>query len=99
MFQNCSSLKNLYATNWSTGNVTSMNSMFYGCSSMNFLDCGNWSTNKVTTMHSMFRGCGEMNDDSVDFSSWCVSKFTNGEDTAFRTGTDITEAPAWGQPC
>ena len=60
--------------------------MFKGCSSMNFLDCGNWNTSKATSskMNNMFQGCGEMNDASVDFSSWCVYAFRNGEPSNFR---------------
>jgi surface protein len=99
MFENCSSLKNLYATNWNVSKVSYMSNMFKNCSSMNFLDCGNWNTSTVQSMNAMFSGCGEMNDDSVDFSSWCVSGFNTGEPSAFRSGTDITEAPAWGQSC
>jgi surface protein len=101
MFQNCSSLKNLYATNWNVSKVSDMRYMFQNCSSMNFLDCGNWNTSAVTrdNMSNMFNGCSEMNDASVDFSSWCVRNFNMGEPVGFRTGSDITEAPAWGQPC
>lgn len=101
MFQNCSSLKNLYATNWNVSKVSTMSRMFENCSSMNFLDCGNWNTSAVTrnNMTYMFSGCSEMNDASVDFSSWCVANHNTGEPTSFREGSDITEAPAWGQPC
>ena len=50
-------------------------------------------------MNNMFQGCGEMNDASVDFSSWCVYAFRNGEPSNFPEQTDITEAPAWNRDC
>ena len=57
MFQGCSSLTSLDASNFDTQNVTTMLSMFYSCEGLTSLDVSNFNTQNVTNMYGMFYGC------------------------------------------
>ena len=56
MFFNCPNLSSLDLTNFSTGNVTDMNSMFGYCQ-LSSLDLTSFNTANVTNMYMMFISC------------------------------------------
>ena len=106
MFSGCSSLVKLHPTNWDTSAVTNMSYMFNACSSLTFVDLAEWDVNAISYsteanngMYQMFHGCSSLDNDGVNFSKWCVSKFTD-EPRNFRTGgTLFVEKPDWGYAC
>ena len=57
MFCDCSSLENIYLSNFNTQNVTDMRYMFYKCNSLTNIDLSNFNTQNVTNMSFMFSGC------------------------------------------
>ena len=59
MFFNCPNLSSLDLTNFSTGNVTDMNSMFGYCQ-LSSLDLTSFNTANVTEMNFMFQGCSAL---------------------------------------
>jgi surface protein len=106
MFSGCSSLVKLHPTNWNTSAVTTMSYMFNTCSSLDFVDLAEWDVNAISYaseanngMYQMFHGCSSLDNDGVNFSKWCVSKFTD-EPRNFRTGgVKFVEKPDWGYAC
>ena len=50
LFNECSSLKNLYLNNFDTKNVSDMRRMFENCSGLNNLYLNNFDTKNVTNM-------------------------------------------------
>ena len=77
-----------------------------GCSSLKFVDLENWDVNAISYasesnngMTYMFHGCSSLDNGGVNFSKWCVSKFTD-EPQNFRTGgVKFVEKPDWGYAC
>ena len=59
MFYGCSSLKELFLTNFNTNKVTNMEGMFFDCSSLKELNLSNFNTNNVTNMKRMFTRCSD----------------------------------------
>ena len=57
MFSGCSSLKELYLSNFNTNNVIDMSYIFYNCSSLKELNFSNFNTNEVIDMRNMLFGC------------------------------------------
>ncbi len=60
MFKDCSSLKTLDLSSFTTTAATGMSSMFNGCSSLETLDISGFKTNNVTDMSNMFSGCSAL---------------------------------------
>ena len=56
-FYRCSSLEELYISNFNTNKVTDMNSMFFGCLSLKELNLSNFNVSNVNNMFCMFYGC------------------------------------------
>ena len=67
MFFNCPNLSSLDLTNFSTGNVTDMNSMFGYCQ-LSSLDLTSFNTANVTNMYHMFFGCSALK--SLDLTNF-----------------------------
>ena len=68
MFQSCTSLVEVNASEWDTGKVTSMYQMFENCSSLEVVHIANWDVSDVTTMWCMFNECVELR--SLDVEHW-----------------------------
>jgi surface protein len=67
MFYNCSSIENIYPSNFNTENVTDMECMFYGCSLLKILIISNFKTGNVKNMGHMFYGCSSL--EELDLSN------------------------------
>ena len=67
MFFDCPNLSSLDLTNFSTGNVTDMNSMFGYCQ-LSSLDLTSFNTANVTNMYHMFFGCSALK--SLDLTNF-----------------------------
>ena len=57
MFNDCSSLKEIYFINFETIKATSMSAMFQKCNEIENLDLSNFNTSNVTDMKVMFSRC------------------------------------------
>ena len=70
MFQDCSNLKELDLSGWSTANtdITSFNNTFMGCKSLVTLKLPAWDTSNVEWMTSTFTNCEKLK--SVNLSTW-----------------------------
>ena len=75
MFNGCSNLTSIDASNWDTSSVTNMISMFNNCSKLTTVDVSNWDTSSVTNMSNMFNNCSSLT--SLDVSNWDTSSVTN----------------------
>lgn len=75
MFNYCSGLASLDASNFDTSNVTNMSVMFDSCSGLTSLDLHNWDTSKVTSMSQMFNSCSGLA--SLDVSNFDTSNVTS----------------------
>ena len=73
MFFNCPNLSSLDLTNFSTGNVTDMNSMFGYCQ-LSSLDLTSFNTANVTNMYMMFISCQNLS--SLDLTSFNTANVT-----------------------
>ena len=73
MFFNCPNLSSLDLTNFSTGNVTDMNSMFGYCQ-LSSLDLTSFNTANVTNMYMMFISCPNLS--SLDLTSFNTANVT-----------------------
>ena len=60
LFNNCSSLKEIYFNSFETDKATNMKAMFQNCSNLENLDLSNFNTSKVTNMAQMFKGCSKL---------------------------------------
>ena len=60
LFNNCSSLKEIYFNSFETDITTNMKAMFQNCSNLENLDLSNFNTSKVTNMAQMFKGCSKL---------------------------------------
>ena len=82
LFNGCTSLTRVNASNWNTSNVTNMAYMFYGCKSLTSLDVSGFNTSNVTNMAYMFAGDDSTNPihlklTSLDVSNWDTSSVIN----------------------
>ena len=59
MFWGCSTLEEIYLSNFKTNKVTNMRAMFSGCSSLKELNIDNFDTINVKSIDRMFSGCSE----------------------------------------
>ncbi len=75
MFDNCSNLTELNASNFDTSKVTDMSWMFFNCHSLTSLDLSSFNTSKVTDMTRMFYNC--MNLTSLDVGNFDTTNVTN----------------------
>ena len=75
MFNNCSSLTSLDASNFNTEKVTTMQDMFSNCFSLTSLDVSNFNTSQVTNMYTMFYSCSSLT--SLDISHFDTSNVPN----------------------
>ena len=60
LFNNCSSLKEIYFNSFETDKATNMKAMFQNCSNLENLDLSNFNTSKVTNIAQMFKGCSKL---------------------------------------
>ena len=87
MFQVCSSLPSLDATNWDLGNCTTMNRMFHSCESLVTVEGSEtWNTGNVTDMYGTFYNNPRLAD--LDVSTWNTSNVTTMEQM-FRGNVDL----------
>ena len=82
MFNACSSLTQLNASNWDTSKVTNMGAMFNGCSKLANLDLSNFDTSNVTSMSYMFNNCSQLT--QLDVSNWNTSNVTKMNSMFYR---------------
>ena len=68
-FNEATIFNGISVVNWSTSNVTDMQSMFYNATNFN-QDIGNWDTSKVTYMYGMFEGAAAFNQ---NIGSWLLN--------------------------
>ena len=87
MFQVCSSLPSLDATNWDLGNCTTMSRMFHSCESLVTVEGSEtWNTGNVTDMYAAFYNNPRLVD--LDVSTWNTSNVTTMEQM-FRGNVDL----------
>ena len=72
MFESCSGLKTLDASNFNTSKVSNMMRMFSSCTGLTSLDLSNFNTSQVTKMAFMFDNCTGLT--SLDLRSFNFSK-------------------------
>ena len=87
MFNGCTNLLSVNASDWDISKVTTMIRAFNGCNKLTILDIADWDVSNVTSMHSMFRECSSLT--SLDLSNWDVSKVT-GMDYMFCDCSNLT---------
>ena len=75
MFFDCSSLKEIYFTNFNTDNITDMSFMFHGCQSLKELDLSCFNTENVTNMRNMFNNCKIL--EEINLSSFDTRNVTD----------------------
>ena len=76
LFSECENLGSIiFGDNFSTSQLTYMNSMFYNCSKLTSLDLSKFDTSNVTDMSCMFSGCSGLT--SLDLSKFNTSNVTN----------------------
>ena len=68
MFEGCSELTYLDASNFDTSHITDMSGMFKDCTNLKSINLNNFNTELVTTMESMFSGCESL--ESLDLSNF-----------------------------
>ena len=78
MFYNCSSLKSLDLSSFTTTSLaTNMGTMFYGCKSLAYLNLSSFDTTSLTTANAMFRDCTSLKElDLTSFDTSNVSSST-----------------------
>ena len=68
MFEGCSELTYLDASNFDTSHITDMSGMFKDCTNLKSINLNNFNTELVTTMESTFSGCESL--ESLDLSNF-----------------------------
>jgi surface protein len=83
LFEGCTSLKSLDASDWDTSHVEDMSFMFNTCSSLEELDVSGWDTSSVTDMNALFMQCRSLK--QLDVSHWDTSKVKSDKPSAHDT--------------
>lgn len=78
MFQDCSVLTEVNASDWDTSNITNMESMFSRCQSLTEIDVSGWNTENVTNMNKLFSACSKLTE--LDLSGFVINSGTNTVD-------------------
>lgn len=87
MFQGCTNLTTVDASDWDTSNVTSMERMFSSCRSLTELDLSDLNTSQVTNMQNMFSGCSNLI--SLDLSNFDMSNVVGKTSSMFAACTSL----------
>ena len=87
MFQGCTNLTTVDASDWDTSNVTSMERMFSSCRSLTELDLSDLNTSQVTNMQNMFSGCSNLI--SLDLSNFDMSNVASKTSSMFAACTSL----------
>ena len=75
MFYNCTSLKSLDLSSFSTPKLTDMSYMFENCTSLKTLDMSNFITKKIVYMNKLFYNCTSL--EYLDISNFKTPKVTS----------------------
>lgn len=75
MFDNCTKLKEVDLTSFSTSTVINMNNMFSGCISLETLDLHNFVTTNLTNTSDMFYGCTKLK--NINMSNFTFNNITS----------------------
>ena len=87
MFNGCSNLQTIDASNWNTSKVTDMRYTFRNCSNLQAIDVSKWDTSKVTNMTDLFNNCTKLI--TIDVSNWDTSNVTS-MDNMFKSCNNLT---------
>ena len=95
MFENCSNLTYVNASDWNTSKVVDMARMFRSCSKLATLDVSNLDTKNITNMFSVFYRCTSLT--SLNLSGWDTGEVTNMS-SMFQECTSLTslDVSNWG---
>ena len=76
---------------WSTGNVTTMESMFYNARKLSTLDVSSWDTSNVTNMCCMFYRTSNLT--YLNVTGWDTSEVTDMSFMFYQCGVDQSAPP------